>query len=420
MRKKKLYIRLAFILFSFSLLALVIVMEVNSYNYKFNNHLDDVMTEAPIVSDTVGVSIIDRYLEDESDLLQDEAFNEKDNEWDDVKNQAENQNNDDQGNDKEFMDDSKDKEEIILSFTGDVYLSRHVIAAYEKGGIKNVLSQELLDEVKKSDMTMINQEFPFGNNGEQAKDKQYTFLVEPKYIEILKDMDIDIVTLANNHTLDFGQAPLLASIDLLKEHKIQSIGAGKNLEEAKETVYSDIKGKKIAFLGASRVIPTPDWTANAYNPGLFTTYDSTLLKEEIGEARKVSDIVIVYVHWGKERANMPEKYQRNLAYEYIDSGADLVIGSHPHVLQGIEYYKGKPIVYSLGNFIFNYSIEETALLNVTIKDDNSMILNVIPAYANAAKTDILPKKKWDDFYKKMESISMGVTFDFHTGQVKAK
>ena len=85
---------------------------------------------------------------------------------------------------------------------------------------------------------------------------------------------------------------------------------------------------------------------------MLTTYDPKILVDEIKKLREQCDYLVVYVHWGIERSERPEDYQRSLGKQYIDAGADVVIGSHPHVLQGVEYYKGKPIVYSLGNFIF--------------------------------------------------------------------
>ena len=97
---------------------------------------------------------------------------------------------------------------------------------------------------------------------------------------------------------------------------------------------------------------------------MLSTYDPGILLEEIRKGREDCDYLVVYIHWGIERNDMPEEYQRQIGKQCIDAGADLVIGSHPHVLQGIEYYNGKPIVYSLGNYVFGSSIPRTVLLNV--------------------------------------------------------
>ena len=106
---------------------------------------------------------------------------------------------------------------------------------------------------------------------------------------------------------------------------------------------------------------------------MLTTYDPKILVDEIKKLRSQCDYLVVYVHWGIERKETPEDYQRSLGKQYIDAGADIVIGSHPHVLQGVEYYKGKPVVYSLGNFIFGSSIPKTALLKVQWDGEDSSL-----------------------------------------------
>jgi poly-gamma-glutamate synthesis protein (capsule biosynthesis protein) len=134
--------------------------------------------------------------------------------------------------------------------------------------------------------------------------------------------------------------------------------------------------------------------------------------EDIKEARENSDFVVVYVHWGIEKATKPEEYQRNLAKAYIDAGADLVVGSHPHVLQGIEYYNSKPIVYSLGNFIFYNAIAQTAVLKVTVNEQNEATLKLLPARAENAQTSFVTLESVvTGFYKSMEEISFGIKFE---------
>jgi len=160
------------------------------------------------------------------------------------------------------------------------------------------------------------------------------------------------------------------------------------------------------------VIPVTEWNAGENKPGLFTTYDPTALIAEIETAKLQSDYVIVYVHWGIEKKNHPEEYQRKMAKQYIDAGADLVVGSHPHVLQGMEYYKGKPIIYSLGNFMFYSNIPQTALLKVTLQKGDSVKTELLPAKAENGTTFIIEDtKEIQQFYKYMTDISYGVTFD---------
>ncbi|MCI6139543.1 MAG: CapA family protein [Clostridiaceae bacterium] len=297
-------------------------------------------------------------------------------------------------------------------FAGDVLLSDHVLKAYgEAGTIDGVVDDELRSVIDGSDVFMVNQEFPFSNRGEAAADKQYTFRLPPEKISLFHELGINIVTLANNHALDYGTDALLDTCQALDEAGIRRVGAGANLDEAKKPVIMELKGKKVGFLGASRVIPTGSWNATASGPGMLTTYDPSVLLKEIRAAREVCDLVIVYVHWGIERDERPQAYQRTLGQQYIDAGADIVIGSHPHVLQGVEYYKGKPIVYSLGNFIFGSSIPRTALLTVDWDGEN-VRLGMVPGVSSAGFTRaVTDDNEKERFYDYMTSISYGAVVD---------
>ena len=145
---------------------------------------------------------------------------------------------------------------------------------------------------------------------------------------------------------------------------------------------------------------------------MLTAYDSTVLLEEIKKAKETCDFLTVYVHWGIEKSTTPESYQRTLGQQYIDAGADLVIGSHPHVLQGIEYYKGKPIVYSLGNFIFGSSIPKTMLLSVTVPPEGEPSLSMLPGTSSAGYTRTLTDEgERQAFYQYMEEISFDIAVD---------
>ncbi|GAA6269729.1 CapA family protein [Enterocloster alcoholdehydrogenati] len=317
----------------------------------------------------------------------------------------------------ENEEEAREDAPVRLVFAGDILLSDHVLNAYSKGGgIRGILDSGFQKMIDESDIFMANEEFPFSSRGTAAEDKQFTFRLPPKNVSIFQEMGIDIVTLANNHTLDFGTEALMDTCDTLDQAEIYHVGAGRNLEEAKQPAVLTAKGKKIGFLGASRVIPVASWNAAAAAPGLLTTYDPTLLLEEIRTLKETCDYVVVYVHWGIERSERPEAYQRSLGQQYIDAGADLVIGSHPHVLQGIEYYKGKPIVYSLGNFIFGSSIPKTALLQAEW-DGRETKLSLIPGVSSAGYTRMLQTQdETREFYEYMTGISYGVAVN-ENGQV---
>ncbi|MFR3650066.1 MAG: CapA family protein, partial [Enterocloster aldenensis] len=158
--------------------------------------------------------------------------------------------------------DGTDDSTIHFVFAGDILLSDHVLGAYNKAGdISGVVDGTFRSVIDSSDVFMANEEFPFSSRGTAAADKQFTFRLPPEKVSIFQELGIDIVTLANNHALDFGTDALLDTCHTLDQAGIYRVGAGANLDEAKRPVIMEIKGKKIGFLGASRVIPVGSWNA---------------------------------------------------------------------------------------------------------------------------------------------------------------
>lgn len=307
--------------------------------------------------------------------------------------------------------DAPGADEISLLFAGDIYLSDHVLNAYDQaGGIAGVLDEGLRDEIAAADLFIANQEFPFSDRGAPAADKQFTFRLPPARLTVLEQMGVDVVTLANNHTLDYGQDALLDTCALLDGAGIVRIGAGADIDEAAKAEILEIKGKRIGFLAASRVYPDGSWAASGARPGVMSTYDPAMLLEAIRRLRPDCDYLVVYVHWGIERNTSPEAYQVTMGRQYIDAGADLVVGSHPHVLQGIEYYKGKPILYSLGNFVFGSSIPETMLVRVEL-GEGAGALSLVPAVSSAGFTRQMDAAKQEDFFRRMEEMSAGIQIE---------
>lgn len=302
-------------------------------------------------------------------------------------------------------------EPVTLLFTGDVLLSDYVLENYDRDGISGVLSPVLLEAMQTADITVINNEFPFSTRGEQAPDKQFTFLVNPDYVRVLTDMGVDIAGIANNHVLDFGPDALLDTFETLENAGIDYMGAGSDLSRASALITKEVNGKTFGFLAASRVIPVVSWDIKNASPGVFTTYDPALLLAAIKEARTHCDFLSVFVHWGIERDEYPQDYQVTMAQQYIDAGADLVVGAHPHVLQGIAYYENKPVFYSLGNFIFNREIPRTAVLRVTVPPEGSPVFQLIAASAANARTIADDGDKRNAACDYLESISEGIVID---------
>ena len=277
-------------------------------------------------------------------------------------------------------------DDTTLIFAGDVLFANAFKSNYDAGGIEKVIEPQLLQELQDADIFMVNNEFPFSNRGEPMEDKQFTFCCDPKYVKALNEMGVDVVSLANNHTLDYGREALSDTFAALDGAGILYGGAGDSAERAKQVQVIEVHGKKYGFIAVSRVVPTADWKVENAVPGLFSCYDTTALVEVIKEARETCDYVAVYPHWGVEYQAYPEANQTQIAKACIDAGADVVVGSHTHCLQGVSYIEGKPVFYSLGNFIFGQSIDRSAMLEVTIDAAGRASYRFVPVYAAGGVT----------------------------------
>lgn len=287
--------------------------------------------------------------------------------------------------------DSKDVSTI--SFVGDVSLADNwfIMPYYDsRGGINGVLGSKMLDIMRSSDIMIANSEFTVSNRGTALLNKMYTFRAKPERLPIYNEMGVDMVTLANNHVYDYGVDAFNDMLDSFNEYKIPHIGAGHNIEEAKKPYYFIINGYKIAFVSASRAeknIMTPG--ASIDSGGVFRCYDSTDMINLIKELKSNSDYVIPIIHFGRENSHELEEEQVSSAHAYIDAGADMVVGHHAHTLQGVEIYNDKPIIYNLGNFLFNNETIDTALFKVNLNKDGSMEYYIVPALQKDSKTEVL-------------------------------
>ncbi|MBR3288748.1 MAG: CapA family protein [Lachnospiraceae bacterium] len=260
--------------------------------------------------------------------------------------------------------DIREKKDVFC-FAGDVFLSKKPRAAYDEKGLDGIIDESYLKILKNSDLNIANLECSITDNIENAEDKTFTFALPTKYVKPITEIGIDLFTMANNHSLDYGANAMLNTIKVLNDNKILHIGAGKNIEEAKRAYIKEIDGKRYAFLAASAVLPSDNWKATETRVGVFDGYDIRELCEEIKIVKPYVDKVIVYMHWGRELETVSNTWQKQYARRIVDAGADLIIGSHSHIVQEIEYYKNVPIVYSLGNFIYGGTMRDTILVTAT-------------------------------------------------------
>ena len=318
--------------------------------------------------------------------------------------------------------------DFMLCFAGDISLDENAVTTAQldksENGIYDCISPELMTIMQQADLMCLNNEFTFSTNGEPMEGKAYTFRANPKRVAVLQEMGVDVVTLANNHVYDYGKQAMLDTFTTLEEAGIQYFGAGKNLEEAMAPVYYEIDGKTIALVGASRAEKyklTPQAKEEA--PGIVRCYDTELFLEVITEADANADFVIAVVHWGTEYSTKLEEAQLTTGKEYLDAGADAIIGGHSHCLQGMEYYDGKPIVYSLGNFWFNKKTLDSMLVQLHFSGNDeggNLEVSVVPALQSGAKTQIVTEKsEVEDLFEHLEDISVNIEID-ENGVVKEK
>lgn len=317
----------------------------------------------------------------------------------------------------EEVDNSYD---FTVCFAGDINLDEQWCTTLymdrQENGIYDCISSELIDIMNGADIMCLNNEFTYSTGGAPLAGKAYTFRANPDRVEVLQQLGVDTVTLANNHVYDYGKDALMDTFSVLEENGIPYFGAGRNLEEAMQPLYLEADGKVIAFVAASRAEKnkmTPQATDTA--PGILRCYDTELFLQTITEARANADFCIAVVHWGTEYSFETEQIQEDTGREYLDAGADVVIGAHSHCLQGIEYHDGKPVFYSLGNYWFNEKTLDTMLVLLHFSGDDSnrnLQIQITPAVQSGYRTvyasDPEERRRIFDF---LEELSVKVEID---------
>ena len=316
----------------------------------------------------------------------------------------------------------EDHRTVTLTFAGDILFDPHyaVMASLlsRTGGaleIRQMFDENILAAMRSSDIFVVNNEFPYSDRGEPLEDKQFTFRASPASASLLTEMGADIAVLANNHMYDHGEAALLDTLDTLSGIGLFHIGAGRDLSEASAPVYFTNGRIKIGFLAATQIerMASPDTKgATETSPGVFRCMNSSLLLEKIGEMKEDCDFIVVYLHWGTESSEQVDVHQKKLAKEVADAGADLIIGDHPHVLQGIDRVNGVPVIYSLGNFLFNSRTQDTCLFTAELDQDTAELLSLrfLPARQEGCRTRLLVGDEQLEVIEAMRALS-GVPID---------
>lgn len=282
------------------------------------------------------------------------------------------------------------------------------------GSLDEGISEDLIRVLRQSDITVVNNEFPYTNRGIPTEGKTFTFRADTDAVSYLEDMGADVAIVANNHTYDFGEQGLLDTLDTLEQASIHALGAGRNIKEASAPVYFIVNDMKIALIAATQIerLDNPDTKeATETSPGVFRCWNPERLCEVIAQAKTESDFVIVCVHWGTENESNPDWAQTDQAPLYAQAGADLIVGDHPHCLQGITYCGNTPVLYSLGNFWFNSKTLDTGLLKVSIGQDGMKSLQFIPAIQSDCRVKMVYDSEKERILSYLRSLSPGVQID---------
>ncbi|MCL2655187.1 MAG: CapA family protein [Coriobacteriia bacterium] len=263
-------------------------------------------------------------------------------------------------------------------------------------------AEELLASMKPqlsaADLTLGNLEIALTSGG-AAQDKTYTFRAPLSSAEGLAGAGIDVVSIANNHALDYGREQLPAELDALRSAGLTVAGGGLNKKQATSPQTVNRVGARIGVLAFSEITPE-NFAATDTQPGVAYTRNSAEITAAVAAAKasKSYDYIIVMMHWGVEGDYQNSKRQSTEAHAFIDAGADAVIGSHPHRIQGVEYYKSGLIAYSLGNFVFGTSGLancQTMLLNFKLTDAGVQTVTVAPVYILRGKPVLADGSDWD-------------------------
>lgn len=293
---------------------------------------------------------------------------------------------------------------IKFSAVGDILLDRGIRMVIGKKGQDYPL-KEIDFYLLNRDLVQGNLEGPLSERGEALK-KKYIFRGDPSDVAVLKKAGINLISLANNHIMDYGNLALIATIENLKNARLNPFGAGENQEEALKPVIIHKNGLTLSFfasLGYPLQIEKIDPKASGPCQVGLDGFISALQ-----DIRDQVDFIIVSLHWGLEHEALPHPHQIETAHRLIDNGVDLIIGHHPHVIQGIEKYRGKYILYSLGNFLFDQHGEEekeSIIFSCDFGEGGLLFPNIIPIEIINYQTKSASEEKAGKIITKIHLVS---------------
>ena len=279
---------------------------------------------------------------------------------------------------------------MVIHAAGDVSLDPSYISTYASQGYSYAWPG-LGGLFRRDDLTIVNVECPVTDRGAQLA-KEFSFHGTPAALPAMRDAGVDVGSLANNHAYDRGPGGVVDSRRKLAEAGIAPVGAGVDQSEALRPATFAIKGWKIAVLGFDEVLDPLDEAAGPDKPGTAAGHDFSLMVQAVKAAAVHADIVVVMIHWGVELDIESRDYQISEGHLLIDAGADAIFGAHSHRLQSMSVYRGRPIFWSLGNFVwpnFSTSGSTTAVAQVTITPKGRFVGKILPAFITAPGHPVL-------------------------------
>ena len=275
---------------------------------------------------------------------------------------------------------------VSMTWVGDIIFGRFVHQAMERIGDFSAAFWDIYPELTWADLTIGNLECSLSDNIPQPQDAHtFSFTTISAAVEGLKLAEIDVLSRANNHSFDFVEQGMRDTTAVLDEAGIQHFGVGENLDDARRAVVVELQGVTYAFIGYNGI--TDHWDGAGPNWAGTMPMEADYVVQDIQRELAAGHVVIPYFHWGIEYVADPTEQQRYFAHLAIDHGAAMVMGSHPHWVQAVETYRGKAIVYSLGNFVFDqaWSIEtrQGMVAHVWIKGSNVLSVDLVPVFIEA-------------------------------------
>ena len=280
--------------------------------------------------------------------------------------------------------------EITLAFAGDVHFMDRTLKLLDD---PNTAFGPIADQLKSADLALVNLESAVTTRG-TPEPKAFHFRAPASAYSAIKAAGVDVVTLANNHALDYGRVGLSDTLAAAKAAEMPYFGAGANAAEAYAPYVTTIKGVKFAFIGFDQFFELwQQWKATETQSGIAMAWDLTRARAAAKAARAQADVLIVYMHWGDEGVECPTKGQQNFAAEMVKAGADMVIGTHAHLLMGDGYLGKAYVQYGLGNFVWYHDdawSNDTGVLRVTLKGTKITKTELVPASISRTTGQPLP------------------------------